>query len=110
MALKPRKKTMSKNKMIIKKLDRRMNGHSFWTHRTDPIYNSRADAIINFVEFRRFLTNSFGPGIHEREAGELNLKSIEVPKWGYDDYCSIYCRDEAATVVMTSADRFIKEY
>lgn len=98
------------NKVRIKKLDRRMNGYGVWTHRTDPSYTSRNNAIINFVEFRKFLTKSFGPGIHEREAGELMFKQMEVPLWGYDDYCSIYCRDEAATIVMTSAERFTKEY
>jgi hypothetical protein len=109
MVLKPRKLPMP-NMVRIKKLDRRFNGYGVWTHRTEPSYTSRANALVNFVEFRKFLTNVFGPGVHEREAGYLMGRKMEVPKWGYDDYCSIYCRDEAATLVMTSAERFIKEY
>jgi hypothetical protein len=98
------------NIVRIKKLDRRMNGYGFWTHRTDPSYRSRKDAVMNFVMFREFLTATFGPGVHEREAGTVRAIKGEVPVWGYDDYCSIYCRDMAATLVMTSAERFIKEY
>jgi len=87
-----------------------MNGWGVWTHRTMPSFSNRVDFIINFVEFRRFLTRSFGPGIHEREAGDLMFKNMETPKWGYDEWGSIYCRDEAATIVMTTAERFTKEY
>jgi len=98
------------NTVKIKKLDRRMNGYGVWTHRTMPSFSNRVDFIINFVEFRRFLTRSFGPGIHEREAPDLMGMNMEIPKWGYDEWGSIYCRDEATTIVMTTAERFTKEY
>lgn len=98
------------NKVHIKKLDRRMNGHQWWTHRTECSYNNRVDALMNFVEFRDYLTATFGPGCHEREAGTVNKCKGAAPVWGWDDYCSIYARDMAATLVITSAERFIKEY
>jgi hypothetical protein len=98
------------NTVKIKKLDGRMNGYRFWTHRTEPSMLTKRDALMNFVMFREFLTKTFGPGVHEREAGAVKRCKGEVPVWGYDDYCSIYCRDMAATLVITSAERFIKEY
>lgn len=98
------------NIVRIKKLDRRMLGHQWWTIRTEYAFNTRIDNIMNFWEFRNFLTASFGPGCHEREAGTVKLYKGEAPVWGYDDYCSIYARDMAATLVIASAERFTKEY
>ncbi len=98
------------NMVKIKKLDGRMNGHGFWTHRTEPSMLTKRDAIMNFVEFRKYLTEMFGPGVHEKEVGTVKHVTGEAPLWGWDDWCSVYGRDVAATVIVTSAERFTKRY
>lgn len=98
-------------RQTLKKLDRRFNGHAFWTHRTDPEgFSSALDWKMNFWEFRNWMWATYGPGCRESEAGTVTFVTGETPLWGWDEYGSIYARDIAMTTLLLAKDRFCRHY
>jgi hypothetical protein len=95
----------------LSKLDRRFNGHKYWTHRTNPFgFQSITNWQVNFYEFRNWMWANYGPGCRQSEATGLVAAGLEVPLWGWDDYGSIYARDIAMTSLLLAKDRFTKRY
>ena len=94
----------------IIKLDRRYNGYSVWTHRTDypGTYgaDSRSKARLRFYEQRHFLTTQFGPGCFVWEPGTLEAHGRPVPIWGFDEAGNIFLRDEALTTFILTEGRW----
>ena len=95
--------------MHIRKLDKRYNGHQFWTHRAEPgkVWGAaRADALVGFYEQREFLNKTFGMGAFIEEVWALKQKEREIPKWGFDAECNLFLRDEALVMFELAKDKW----
>lgn len=96
--------------MKVRKLDRRYNGHGFWTHRAEPGGWYGADArlrgLVGFYEQREFLNRSFGMGAFIEEVHALQRSGREIPKWGFDAEGNIFLRDEALVQFQLAIDRW----
>lgn len=93
----------------IIKLDRRYNGHGYWTHRTDTRWyghDARMKGLIAFYDQREFLARSFGMGAYIEEVGALKNAGREIPKWGFDSEGNIFLREEALTTFQLALGRW----
>ena len=83
--------------MNLKKLDRRMNGYGNFLYVVDYMY--RPGGLRNFVEVRKWCTDTFGPSV-ELDIWE-DFDDLKNPKWSWErgefgkSYrCRIFIADE----------------
>lgn len=101
-----------KNKVVLRKLDKRYNGVQHWTHRLElniyGDYEARSKRLVKVHEVRCMLTANFGAGCHVEEAGFLEKNSVEVPLWGFNNDGEFYVRGEALVLMELSRGRWEK--
>jgi hypothetical protein len=95
--------------MSLTKLDRRYNGHQYWTHKWERYgygADGRAQIILNFVDIREYLTRLNGNGCFEFEAGFLTRAGRVVPEWGFNEAGNIFLRDSALVNFKLAQERW----
>jgi hypothetical protein len=78
----------------VVKLDRRYDGHGFFTHRVE-FYGSQSYRIRQWIRARNWLWSQFGPSAEQALARAVFFDGAQ-PKWAWDsDKSSIYLKEEA---------------
>lgn len=96
--------------MSLVKLDRRYNGHEYFSHKWEK-YGYGADArskiILNFVDMREYMTRMNGHGCFEFEASWLKRAGKAVPEWGFNEQGNIFVRDSALVNFRLAMERWL---
>jgi hypothetical protein len=92
------------------KLDRRYNGHEFWTHRTDGgawySREARVRGLVSFYDMRAYMARLHGPGCFIHEAYALRALNREVPEWAWDTDGNVFFRDSALVNFTLAQERW----
>jgi hypothetical protein len=67
----------------ITKLDKRHTGYRQFTHYINPIYQSQLSDKLQFLEWRKWCWECFGPGMERDFATELGREQFEVCRWAW---------------------------
>lgn len=97
----------------LSKLDRRHNGHQYFTHRV-AIEGDWKSMQKNFVAARTWLWDSFGASC---EVGYMHWSWVDnglaTPKWAWDseyNHMRLYLTDEVLTKFLMMKERFEVDY
>jgi hypothetical protein len=95
--------------MSLVKLDRRYNGHEYFSHKWEKYgygADARAKIILNFVDMREYMTRMNGHGCFEFEASWLKRAGKAVPEWGFNEQGNIFVRDSALVNFRLAMERW----
>lgn len=88
--------------MTVKKLDRRYDGHQFFSHRVEFHGHPRDRTVYlrQWIRARNWLWSQFGPS-SEQFCARSDFHNGQQPKWAWDsEKSSIYLSQEAYTMFM----------
>lgn len=70
-------------KFIITRLDRRHKGVSQFSHYIIPIWNSKLQDRLDFIEWRNWCWTTWGPGMERDMAIDIGSSRNYVCKWAW---------------------------
>jgi hypothetical protein len=70
-------------KFIVTKLDRRYTGYRLFTHYVAPVWTSSLKDKLEFLMWRKWCWETFGPGMERDMALELGSNQFDVCRWGW---------------------------
>jgi len=70
-------------KFVIYKLDRRHRGYKQFTHYIVPVWQSNLNDKLEFLSWRKWCWETFGPGMERNYAIELGSNQFDVCRWAW---------------------------
>jgi hypothetical protein len=70
-------------RFAITKLDRRHTGYKQFTHYISPVYKTKLEDKLDFIKWRKWCWENFGPGIERDYAVELGSDHYDVCRWAW---------------------------
>jgi hypothetical protein len=70
-------------KFNLQKLDRRHTGYNQFTHYISPIWQSQLNDKLEFLKWRNWCWETFGPGMERDMALDLGSKQFDVCQWAW---------------------------
>ena len=86
--------------MRVVRLDRRYDGHQFFTHRVEFYHRDRSTLLRRWVAVRNWLWQQLGPSAEQFCARAEFFGGVQ-PKWAWDsEKSAVYLAEEAYTMFM----------